>query len=154
MDVKKYVADNTINCFEYACMQEDFVYAYQIVKAQDSSDINNVIAGKSFLLIACQYGRIELVKLLLDKGADINTSDMIGNTPLIIACRENNLSIVALLLRYGAKANVKNILGETPILIAAINGYIEIVNCIVDFYCAEQNDLLARVITAVKLNNV
>lgn len=46
----------------------------------------------------------EIVKRLLDHGADINAADENGDTPLIFALRANRESIVHLLLERGADA--------------------------------------------------
>jgi ankyrin repeat protein len=45
---------------------------------------------------------IELVKLLLEYGADVNSKDDDGYTPLSIACKYKNTELVKLLIEHGA----------------------------------------------------
>lgn len=61
----------------------------------------------------------EIVKRLLDHGADINAADEDGDTPLIFALRANRESIVHLLLERGADAQQPDKLGRTPLMLAA-----------------------------------
>ncbi len=59
-------------------------------------------------------GRIEIFKLLLEKGADFNLTDKYGNTPLNSAVFNGHIQIVKLLLEKGADVNLKDICGNTP----------------------------------------
>jgi hypothetical protein len=71
---------------------------------------------------------IEIVKLLLDKGADVNLTDKYGNTPLHLAASDGHIEIVKLLLEKGSDVNSKRRNdGTTPLYWAALNGHIEIV---------------------------
>jgi ankyrin repeat protein len=49
-------------------------------------------------------GNVELVRLLLDHGADINVRNRWGVSPLIRAVQDGNLEMVRLLLSYGSAA--------------------------------------------------
>lgn len=55
---------------------------------------------------AVQSGREDLVELLIEFGADVNTTDLDQETPLHYAAREGNLSVVKVLIEKG-KANAK-----------------------------------------------
>ena len=52
--------------------------------------------------MACGNGHLEVVRLLLEKGADINSRNLFGETSLDIACYKGHLEIVRLLLERGA----------------------------------------------------
>ena len=59
-----------------------------------------------------------VVALLLDHGANVNTTDFFGDTPLHRAVTRN---VIALLLERGANINARNRMGETPLHCATGN---------------------------------
>ena len=68
---------------------------------------------------AVRLGAAELVKILLEMGANVHASDTAGNTPLHWAARLGQLEIVRILLEHGADGSRKNQAGETALLVAA-----------------------------------
>jgi ankyrin repeat protein len=70
-------------------------------------DVNRISWGESPLTMACRLGHLEIVRYLLDKGADINApvdaSNALGRA--VINCRTN---VVELLLQRGAKIGTVN----------------------------------------------
>jgi len=77
---------------------------------------NGAIALGSFtaLHLAAAYGPLELVKILVDAGADVNAREVRGMTPLMLAlgCDHNDPRIVRLLLDRGADPVIKSNAGE------------------------------------------
>lgn len=68
----------------------------------------------------------ECAKLLIEKGADVNKSDVTGEYPIHIICRFNgNTNCLALLLSHGADPTVKWRKKKTPIELAQERGYTE-----------------------------
>ena len=57
----------------------------------------------------------EIVSLLIEKGADINITDIHSRTPLHQVCFEGTLEIVRNLLDNGANINAKDSYGMTPL---------------------------------------
>lgn len=55
------------------------------------------------LMLASSKGRIELVDLLVKKGADVNVKDDEGFTALWYASRANHIEVMAYLQEHGAK---------------------------------------------------
>lgn len=75
-----------------------------------------------------QKTALEIVKLLIKKGADINRlSWFAGRTPLIQACVVGSTEIVELLLKHGAKMDVQDMWGDTALSIAKFYNHKEIV---------------------------
>ena len=67
---------------------------------------------------AAADGDIEQVKLLISKGADINSKDKGGNIPLHYAVKAGKIEVVQLLIEAGADINVKDNRDRTPLHMA------------------------------------
>lgn len=55
-------------------------------------------AGQTALMLAVSHGRQEMVRALLECGADVNVQDDEGSTALMCACEHGRAEIVKLLL--------------------------------------------------------
>lgn len=71
--------------------------------------------GKTALIVACIYGRRDIVALLCESGADINHGDIEGWTPLHYAAYYGQPQIAEILLKHGAVINTKTRKGHTPL---------------------------------------
>ena len=69
--------------------------------------------GETCLMMACEKGSNEIVRILLDEGADPNIADKNGVTPLMIACRRGQDRIVPLLLKKSVSVDAPNGDGDT-----------------------------------------
>ncbi|XP_076081216.1 uncharacterized protein LOC143052139 [Mytilus galloprovincialis] len=79
------------------------------------------------LFIASQRGHVEIVKLLLQNGADVNKCKKNGASPLFVACHEGHLEIVKLLHKSKADVNLckhQKLLGEADQIGLEIKGCI------------------------------
>lgn len=96
---------------------------------RDGCDLNQLNAnGMSVLALAAKKGRTDIVKLLLEHGADVNlTMTYYGWTALTYAVNNGHLETVKILLNYHADVNAKAHRGKTALLLAADRGYLEIV---------------------------
>ena len=79
-----------------------------LVKASDEH-------GRTLLYLACKSGFYDMVKMLLQKGADINKIQRDGSTSLHAAAFYGQPLVVGLLLEYGARADIKNRWGQTAL---------------------------------------
>ena len=61
---------------------------------------------------------IDLVKLLIKNGADVNTKDLSGETPLFILVRKRFVSVIEPLIKMGADVNARDNNGKTPLFFA------------------------------------
>lgn len=69
---------------------------------------------------ACQFASLEAIRLLLQRGADVNGLDSVmKSTPLMHACYGGNLGVVSVLLLLGADPSVTAVNGTTCLIKAA-----------------------------------
>jgi ankyrin repeat protein len=71
--------------------------------------------GETPLHIAVKTGNKEMVKFLLDKGANVNAGDKYEATPLHFACRNGDGYIARMLVEFGGDLTIKAIDGRTPL---------------------------------------
>lgn len=73
--------------------------------------------GATPLMHATLYADAELMRLLIDKGADVNIADASGATALMWGA--GDLAKVRLLVQHGANVDARSQLGRTPLLVAS-----------------------------------
>lgn len=77
-------------------------------------------------------GQLELIKILLRGGAEVNAASENGNTALSYACRKNNWGAVRVLLDAESDVNVRDKQGDTPLHEAAMANQPEIARLLLD----------------------
>lgn len=92
-----------------------------LVNAQD-----DVGATPLWRAVAGLHPSEELVKLLLEKGANVEGATKLGETPLQIASGRGRKDIVLILLKHGAKIGAKDQYGRTALSYAASANRIEV----------------------------
>jgi len=83
-------------------------------------------------LAACAAGDREEVKVLLGRGADIDTANVDGLTALHQACIDDNLEMVEFLVSHGADVNRGDNEGWTPLHATASCGFLSIARFLID----------------------
>jgi ankyrin repeat protein len=84
------------------------------------------------LLRAVRKGDLTEVKLLLEKGDNLELKDIEGQTPLIWAVRKGHPTVVKLLLERGANLESEDIEGQTPLQWAYRNGNGTVIKLLLD----------------------
>jgi len=84
------------------------------------------------IIEASKNGHIEIVKVMIEKGLDINTLDDVGYTALSYAALNGYLDVVDLLIEYGADVNVTNHWGGNALVQAAFFGHVDIAKILID----------------------
>ena len=110
-------------------------------------------ANKDELAYRAGLGRADDIKLLLNQGANPNTTNSEGLPLLIVAASRKDgeaLGAVQALLEGGANVNVKDGKGQTALYYAARAGKIDVVEHLlknrIDYYSLDNNGDIARTI--------
>ncbi len=80
---------------------------------------------------AAENGYIEIMRTLLQRGINVDTSMVGDTTPLRAASENGHLDIVKLLLEFNADVNASNDDGRTALQAAAKNGNLEIATLLI-----------------------
>jgi hypothetical protein len=78
------------------------------------------------LIIASNNGQLEILKYLVEIGADVNSTNKWNSTALILASAKDHFEIVKNLVENEADVNAKDDRGSTALLLASENGHFEI----------------------------
>jgi ankyrin repeat protein len=88
--------------------------------------------GQTALHIAAMNGKVDILTVLIARGASVNVQDENGITPLMLAARDGRLEAVQALIAQGAKIPVQDKLGENALHIAAAHGKTDVVSALLD----------------------
>ncbi|XP_063951326.1 ankyrin repeat and SAM domain-containing protein 6-like [Lytechinus pictus] len=92
------------------------------------------------LQIAAANGHENVVRLLLMRGAGLDTQNSYGWTALMQATYHGFTNIVVLLLQNKANPSIRNKMGATALTLAAFKGHSDIVNIFLDLSGVDTND--------------
>jgi ankyrin repeat protein len=81
----------------------------------DRDLLERQFSGGTPLNVASQNGNIDIVRMLVGAGANIEARDLRQRTPLLCACNMGNYIIASFLVEQGADVNVQDEEGETPL---------------------------------------
>ncbi len=102
----------------------DAVKIRELIAAGANVNARDVLGGNAMHVAVNFRGDLEVMKLLVDRGVNVNTASNDGNTPLLTALRHalykhespaRLLAVVEFLLARGASVNVTGSNGETPV---------------------------------------
>ena len=160
--VCKYVAQYDYDIFGWTrlhwavyCNQlEEFKKLIEPLIIQATGKLFNSSKLPATICMAAENGRLEMLKLLLEKGVQVDLIDSL-DTPLNLAAKNGFSDVVELLLKYGADVTHIGSMQETPLIKAITNNhYSTIVKLI--FYNASINQPYyygTALLHAIKLNN-
>jgi ankyrin repeat protein len=117
-----------------ACQIGDLDAVKILVKCGAKIDLSDAIApnrlriDETALTTAVENDRIEIVRYLLEQGAQVNLRGPVnGETPLFAALRWHHTDILTLLFQAHADVNVRNNDGYTVLALAALKNDLEMV---------------------------
>ena len=97
-------------------------------------NINCIVTeyGSTYLIIASDRGRANIVAYLLEKDALVDKPDNNGATPLHYAAVNNHVKVIRLLLEGGATVDKPDNNGVTPLYYAADNNHVEAIRLLLE----------------------
>lgn len=99
-------------------------------------DVARSADGATALILACQHGHAEVVRLLAEAGADTELPKFDGRTPLSVAAQGGHLEVVRCLCDLGVDLDKPQRTGATPLHAAACGGHADVVR----FLCSRKAD--------------
>ncbi|NXR03342.1 TANC1 protein, partial [Sagittarius serpentarius] len=92
-------------------------------------DINDTDAlwGETALTAAAGRGKLEVCKLLLERGAVVTRANRRGIPPLFSAVRQGHWQIAKILVEHGSDVNLSDKQGRTPLMVASCEGHLSTV---------------------------
>jgi len=122
--------------FLEAARKSDFSTIQLYVEQGGNIEVNDNL-GKTALIFACQYGKFDIVKYLIEKGANVNTRYKNGwaTTALITACSKDGqiyLEIVKYLIDNGADIELTDNDQETALMWASRFNCLSIAKCLIE----------------------
>ena len=111
--------NDDVKRFMSAARKGDASKVVQMVEAGMPVDITDGI-GWTALIRAAVSNRTDVVRCLIDKGANMNKQAGSGWTALHWASAENRTDVMRMLLQHGARKDIKNYDVNTPIDVARL----------------------------------
>ncbi|MBA3537797.1 MAG: ankyrin repeat domain-containing protein, partial [Tatlockia sp.] len=100
--------------------------------------------GMSPLHVASILNNTNIMLLLIQRGADVDSRDEVGRTPLHMAALYNNPEAIDILIDQGAYINCFNAkVTTTPLTLAILNGHTAVVNALLKHDCSLDMDDLS-----------
>ncbi|XP_072480456.1 ankyrin repeat domain-containing protein 17 isoform X6 [Notamacropus eugenii] len=87
---------------------------------------------ESALTLACYKGHLEMVRFLLEAGADQEHKTDEMHTALMEACMDGHVEVARLLLDSGAQVNMPADSFESPLTLAACGGHVELAALLIE----------------------
>ena len=117
-----------------ACMKNDSKMIKLLLENGCETNSQDIFGHTPLFIVSAKAScTIEVVKTLLEFGANPDIPDNQQNTPLMGATACNNTKVLVELLKKGANPNLQNYLGKTALQMAVFNGYGEIVKQLLKF---------------------
>uniref|UniRef100_A0A6C0JX86 Uncharacterized protein n=1 Tax=viral metagenome TaxID=1070528 RepID=A0A6C0JX86_9ZZZZ len=126
----KYLLPETVKKEVETAIQNNDTEYFETITSENINKTND--PDQTPLILAVMNGKLEIVEVLLNKGADSNARDIEGQNALMYAAINGHREIVKSLLKPGANINAIDNLRRTPLMHAAMNGNLDIVQLLLD----------------------
>jgi ankyrin repeat protein len=118
----------------WKALEEEDLEAISYLLREIDIDIQNG-EGDTPLHFATEKENLEILKLLIERGADLNSQNIVGQTALHLAAGLGNLELAKTLANAGAKVDLRDLSGQSPFHLAAWNQNFEMVIYLIEKGC-------------------
>lgn len=102
-----------------------FLYIRSKTRLEITLECFSLLLGNTALTYACAGGFVDIVKVLLKAGANIEDHNENGHTPLMEAASAGHVEVARVLLEYGAGINThSNEFKESALTLACYKGMV------------------------------
>lgn len=108
--------------FAQAASRGDFGEVKRMLDSK--TDVNEATLRGTALHEACRRGHFEIARALCEAGANIDASDITGDTPLHCSVSHGHVSIATLLTSLRADVRAREVAGATPLQCATTSVFI------------------------------
>lgn len=131
-DINAQIETNRNTALTLACFQGR-VDVVSLLLDRKANAEHRAKTGLTPLMEAASGGFVDVGRVLLDKGADVNAPPVPSSrdTALTIAADKGHCKFVELLLSRGAAFDVKNKKGNSPLWLACNGGHLEVVSLLI-----------------------
>ena len=123
--------DNIVDDEEINFTTDDYNHLLNEFDMEEDIKYDNS-SNKTALMIGCENGQYDIVKLFLENSCNIDMVDNFGNTAIMYALKNENIGIVNLLLDYNANLDVINQDGNNLLNIAVQKQNLELIRIILN----------------------
>lgn len=117
-----------------AAANGDVTRCKDVLKRPDAN-VNGMFASHTALQAASQNGHLEVIKVMLEHGADIELEDKDGDRAVHHASFGDEPGVIELLASLSVDLNARNKRRQTPLHIAVNKGHIGVVKTLLDHGC-------------------
>jgi hypothetical protein len=115
-----------------AIVMGDIETVQQHIEAGTDLNEDEWTHGSSPLITAAVFGELEITKMLINAGAELNFKNDEGSTPLITAAAFEHTDVAKLLIDSGANIDLTNNDGSTALMLAVLYSNIDLVKSLLD----------------------
>lgn len=120
----------------HAAIKENNIQLIRTLLTQNA-DVNEFFKGYAPIhLLFSGFGSFEILKLLLEAGADVKAVSKWSKTPLHLfsaSSPQKDLKLAKFLLEKGADVNAQDVEGNTPLHYASLTNWIELVKLFLNY---------------------
>ncbi|WP_430534071.1 ankyrin repeat domain-containing protein [Listeria rocourtiae] len=104
------------------------------IPVKKEKEEKNVTQLNQSLLQAIDSNNLQQIESLLQRGAQVDTVNQLGESGLLVATHQNNIPMAKLFLKHNANVNLQDKIEDSPFLYAGAEGQTEILKAMISHH--------------------